>query len=95
MLNKDKLSTIVFDYMRINGVAPTKFCAERIINDLCVAIQTALAKGQEVNIPEIGRFHVQYYKGGKYKTLQGQSGEFEGRNKVKFKTSAQLKKLIN
>lgn len=82
--------------MRINGVAPTKFCAEEIVQEICMALQQALAKGAEVNIPEIGRFYVQYYKGGKARNPSNNTViEFEGRNKVKFKTSAQLKKLIN
>lgn len=96
MLNKEKLSTVVFDHMRIHGVAPTKFCAEEIVAEICRAIQNALAKGMEVNIPEIGKFFVQYYQGGKARNpATNQVIDVVGRNKVKFKTSTQLRKLIN
>jgi nucleoid DNA-binding protein len=83
--------------LRLKNSELSKYDIETVIDTFCKDIEKALKEGRKVELRSFGNFFIKKVKE-KYSARNPKTGELiyiPEKNKVRFKASKKLKKLIN
>ena len=83
--------------LRLKNSELSKYDIETVIDTFCKDIEKALKEGRKVELRSFGNFFIKRVKE-KYSARNPKTGELiyiPEKNKVRFKASKKLKKLIN